>query len=163
MQWFDRKRRWALGVGVAGVFLASVAVVHGDIFTYQYQNGAYTLVSKQQAGGGHLSVVCQPGFCYEVNCSACHTAGPATSDLSARGFDESRHWREYFPSRTVQLSPGQSIAWGDQRLERRDGALALINSRGEPVVRLPADAIILGDRSRRPAYLVWRGDRPPAR
>jgi hypothetical protein len=164
MRWFNRKRRWTLGVCVAaGVFLSSVAAVQGDIFTYEYQDGTYNRVSRQQHPGGHMSVVCHPGFCYEVDCGLCHTAGSATSDLRARGFDEGRHWREYFPPRTVQLSSGQSVAWGDQRLERRNGAIALINSRGEPVIRFPGDTIILGDRARRPAYLVWRGDRPPVR
>jgi hypothetical protein len=164
MHWFDRKRRWTLGVCiVASILVSSVAAVQADIFTYRYQNGNYNRVSSEQSAGGHMSVICYPGFCYEVNCDACHTAGSAAGDLRARGFDGGRHFREYFPPRTVQLSPGQSIAWGDQRLERRDGAIALVTSRGEALIRFPADTVILGDRSRRPAFLVWSGDRPPAR
>ncbi len=164
MHWFDRKRRWTLGVCVAvGVLVWSVTAAQADIFSYAFQNGTYVRVGTQDFAGGSMSVVCHPGFCYEVDCSVCHTSGSATGDLRARGFDDSRHWREYFPPRTVQLSVGQSVTWGDQRLERRDGAITLINSRGGPVIRFPANTLILGDRTRRPAFLVWPGDRAPAR
>ncbi|MGE3110185.1 MAG: hypothetical protein AB7O77_17750, partial [Phycisphaerales bacterium] len=164
MDSFDRKRNWTLGMCVAaGVFLTSVVAVQADLFTYQYQDGDYKMVSRQGAPGMHMSQVCHPGFCYEVDCNLCHTAGTATSDVRSRGFDEGRHWREYFPPRTVPLPAGQSLAWGNERLERRDGGIALVNSRGESVRRFPANAIVLVDRARRPAHLVWPGDRPPAR
>lgn len=164
MDWIDRSRQWTLGVCVAaGIVLASVAGVQADLFTYKYENGDYSLVSRQSTPGGHLSQVCHPGFCYEVDCNLCHTAGTPTSELRARGFDESRHWREYFPPRTVPVPAGQSLAWGNERLERRDGIIVLVDARGEPVRRFPANTIVLTDRARRPAIIVWPGDRPPAR
>ena len=162
------RRRIVAQLITAVIVVAATSAAFADIWTYQVVVAPGGGATFQKAGripaeGSNMAIVCssQLGTCFTFDCTQCHLSGSGSDGDRAAAFDESRHWREYFPKRAISLPTGPPLAFGDLLVEQRSGRLIVLDRQRQPLFRLPTGAIVLGGRSRKPACLIWPGDHAP--
>lgn len=134
-----------------------VAARQGLIHIYVWNGSGYskggTMPSGQESS---MTIVCKNGHCKpRESCDVCHTNSSATAVYS----NQALHDRE-FARRAVRVSDAP-MAFGALTLRRSGTQLTLGTAGRDPIVRFPADAVVLPDRSGQAAFIFYRGDQPP--
>jgi hypothetical protein len=142
---------WMVIAGAA--LIALDATVHVYVWTGQSFMKAGTM---QANGQGNYAIVCVNKECeYRGVCEKCHTA----SDASRPYANQPLHERA-FSSQALSIG-ATPVAMDTMTVVREGTGLILRSDSGARIARLPADALVVRDRSGRPSLITYRGDAPP--
>jgi hypothetical protein len=140
-------------------FVAASAAVIADVHLYNQVGSGWKKVGRMKSDGD-LAIACSDGDCdYTTICGPCHAAGTAKPLAPGAEFRNLAVHDAAFRSRALVVA-GQPLAWGASTLKREGGRLT-IESNGRRVASLPADAVVLPDRTGRAKFVVYRGDLSP--
>jgi hypothetical protein len=147
-----------LSVGMALLFGVGVLVAQeGTIHIYYYNGSGYTKTGTMPSGqSSSMAIVCKNGNCRvrEV-CESCHTGSVASGPYA----NQALHDREF--ARQAMRLGDRPVPFGAVAVHRGVTGLVLARPTGERAAALPADALVLPDRSGTAAFILYRGDAAP--
>jgi hypothetical protein len=140
--------------------VAASAAVTADVHIYNKVGGGWKKVGRMKSDGG-VAFVCNGGDCdYTTICGPCHAGGSAKPLPPGAEFRNLPIHETAFRSRALMVA-GQPLPWGASTLKREGGRLTISESSGRRLASLPADAMVLPDRTGRAAFVVYKGDLSP--
>jgi hypothetical protein len=141
-------------------FVAASVALTADVHIYNQVGSGWKKVGRMKSEGD-VAFVCSDGDCdFTTICGPCHAAGGAKPLAPGAEFRNLPVHDTAFRSRALVVA-GQPLAWGASTLKREGGRLTIVASNGRRVARLPADAVVLPDRTGRAKLVVYRGDMSP--
>lgn len=156
----SRRVRRILSLAVLGALTWGTALL-ADVHIYQQVDGKWVKVGRMKSEG-NVSFLCSDGSCdYDAICSSCHVSGGAKPVASQGPLQNlSLHVGE-FSRRAIRMTGGQPVPWGSAQLKLDGGRLTATGRSGQRVASLPADALVLPNRTGRATFVVYKGELAP--
>lgn len=137
--------------------MAGLGAASYDEFYYSQGSDGKWHRKERVSSESQNSYICIRG-CVQVDCNVCHlkavdgTKYPA--DLALK------HTTTHFPASSVRLADGQTLRVGTFTLLKRSSGLLVTDGQGRKMT-LPADAMVLKDKTGAPALVRFSGATVP--